>query len=304
MIHDLPIHWPEDRLVPAVIQDATSGEILMVGFMNADALAATRSTGFVHFWSRSRGRLWKKGETSGHTQQVHEIRVNCDLNSLLIEVHQAGAVCHDGYPTCYYRRLEPDNSLTAIRARWFEPEAVYGSKKGLPEVVRQWWGAYEFLKQHDLGTQSGTSRALRDTETSVVLRIADELRELAGVLDGSHAHSSREDDVVLEGSQVCYWVAAEAIRRGWTFDDVAPDRALREVTGDDVPGASSLGALLRETAAGITASTFTSARAHEVLMLVAAACAATRVSPRDIITADLEALRTRPYLAPWFERET
>src|SRR5665811_414638 len=111
------IRFGDDELISAAIQDTHSGDLLMVGFMNREALDATRASGYVHFWSRSRGKLWKKGETSGHVQRVEEIRINCELNSLLIEVEQVGAVCHEGYDTCYYRRLEPDGGLTTVRDR-------------------------------------------------------------------------------------------------------------------------------------------------------------------------------------------
>ncbi len=99
----------------------------MIGFMNAEALTLTRQTGRIHFWSRSRGKLWRKGETSGHEQVVEEIWVNCERNSLLITVTQIGAVCHDGYPTCFYRRLTDDNTLEIVMDRTFDPATVYGS---------------------------------------------------------------------------------------------------------------------------------------------------------------------------------
>jgi phosphoribosyl-AMP cyclohydrolase len=96
-------------LVTAVAQDATSGEVLMVAFMDAEALAATRETGFAHFHSRSRGRLWKKGETSGHVLAVKDILVDCDQDALVLKVEPAGPACHTGARTCFYRRLDGDS---------------------------------------------------------------------------------------------------------------------------------------------------------------------------------------------------
>ena len=110
-----PINWPSDGLIPCVIQDDDFDTVLMMGFMNAEALSKTRESRKVHFWSRSRQQLWHKGGTSGHVQQVRNIAVNCDRNSLLIRVHQVGAVCHDGYATCYYRDLN-DRWSAALRA--------------------------------------------------------------------------------------------------------------------------------------------------------------------------------------------
>ncbi|MGI8477734.1 MAG: phosphoribosyl-AMP cyclohydrolase, partial [Thermomicrobiales bacterium] len=129
----LPVRFGPDGLVPATIQDVDTGAVLMVAFMNAEALARTLATGRTHFWSRSRGKLWRKGETSGHEQIVEDIHLNCKQNSLLVSVRQIGACCHDGYPTCYYRRLEADGSLTVVQDRWFDPAAVYGASRGHPE---------------------------------------------------------------------------------------------------------------------------------------------------------------------------
>ncbi len=93
-------------LVTAVVTDATSGTILMVAHMNQEAIDATVASGQAHFWSRSRGRLWRKGETSGHVLDVREIRVDCDQDALLIIAEAAGPACHTGETSCFYRRLE------------------------------------------------------------------------------------------------------------------------------------------------------------------------------------------------------
>jgi phosphoribosyl-AMP cyclohydrolase len=95
-------------LLTAVVQDVTSGRVLMVAFMDAEALEETRRTGFAHFHSRSRGRLWKKGETSGHVLHVEAIQVDCDQDALLLQVRPAGPACHTGATSCFYRRLEGD----------------------------------------------------------------------------------------------------------------------------------------------------------------------------------------------------
>lgn len=96
-------------LLTAIVQDSESGEVLMVAFMDREALAATRSSGLAHFHSRSRGRLWKKGETSGHVLHVEAIRVDCDQDALLLMVRPAGPACHTGARTCFYRALEGED---------------------------------------------------------------------------------------------------------------------------------------------------------------------------------------------------
>ena len=96
-------------LVPAIVQDAISGEVLMLGYMNEESLRKTLETGLATYWSRSRNELWTKGETSGHYQHVQEIRIDCDEDTLLIKVFQDGAACHTGNRSCFYRLLEDNN---------------------------------------------------------------------------------------------------------------------------------------------------------------------------------------------------
>ncbi|KPL82136.1 phosphoribosyl-AMP cyclohydrolase [Thermanaerothrix daxensis] len=106
-MNSLPaLNYDAQGLIPAVVQDAANGEVLMLGWMNAAALAHTLESGQVHFWSRRRRALWRKGETSGHTLEVVEVRVDCDADALLIRVRPAGPTCHTGNRTCFYRRLE------------------------------------------------------------------------------------------------------------------------------------------------------------------------------------------------------
>ena len=117
-------------LVPVIVQDDRTGDVLMLGFMNEDALAQTRRTGEVVFYSRSRNRLWKKGESSGHVLRVREVRIDCDADALLIRVAPVGpGVCHEGYQSCFFRRMEKDGSAKVIEERTFEPDRVYGQEK-------------------------------------------------------------------------------------------------------------------------------------------------------------------------------
>jgi phosphoribosyl-AMP cyclohydrolase len=119
-----------DGLVPAIIQDERTGDVLMLGFMNATALAETQRTGEVVFFSRSRNKLWKKGESSGHILKVRELRIDCDADALLVRVEPVGpGVCHEGYRSCFYRSLAEDGSATVIAERTFVPEKVYGQEK-------------------------------------------------------------------------------------------------------------------------------------------------------------------------------
>lgn len=116
-------------LVPAIIQDDSSGEVLMLGFMNAESLALTQRTNEVVFFSRSRNKLWKKGESSGHVLQVRAIRVDCDADALLVRVSPVGpGVCHEGYRSCFFRAIEVDGAATVVAERAFSPDAVYSQQ--------------------------------------------------------------------------------------------------------------------------------------------------------------------------------
>lgn len=109
------------ELIPAIAQDAETGEVLMLAYMNKEALQKTMETGKAHYWSRSRKKLWLKGESSGHVQMVKEIRIDCDEDTILMKVEQEGGACHMGYRSCFYRDLEG----RVIGEKIFEPDEVY-----------------------------------------------------------------------------------------------------------------------------------------------------------------------------------
>lgn len=117
-------------LVPAIVQDHDTGEVLMLAYMNQEAWDRTLATGRAHFWSRSRKKLWCKGETSGHVQEIREVYVDCDLDTVLLKVHQVGgAACHEGYRSCFYRKVE-GGKLKVVDTRVFDPMEVYASASG------------------------------------------------------------------------------------------------------------------------------------------------------------------------------
>jgi phosphoribosyl-AMP cyclohydrolase len=110
-----------EKLMPAIAQDWRTREVLMLAYMNEEALARTRETGKAHYWSRSRKKLWLKGESSGHYQRVLEIRIDCDNDAILLLVEQTGGACHTGYRSCFYRNLDGQ----VVGEKVFEPDDVY-----------------------------------------------------------------------------------------------------------------------------------------------------------------------------------
>ncbi len=114
-----------DGLLPAIAQDSETGEVLMLAWMNAESFAETIATGQAVYFSRSRGRLWRKGEESGHVQQVEGVYVDCDADAILLKVRQTGPACHEGYRSCFFRRLTSEG-VEVVAQRLVDPATVYG----------------------------------------------------------------------------------------------------------------------------------------------------------------------------------
>jgi phosphoribosyl-AMP cyclohydrolase len=300
-MNELPVVFDETGLIPVVVQDNVTNAVLMLAYMNADALARTRETRRMHYWSRSRQALWKKGETSGNEQIVDSIRINCYGNSLLITVEQIGACCHTGYPTCYFRELTAENNLIAIGEPEFDPEEVYQSGESLHSDLARWVGAYRWLADNDVSTASGTSKLLQSaTVDYLATRVVDELLELSGVITGEHRHESVERDLQLESGQILYWATMFAMRSGLSDPELTSAWENGMLAGTSEP----LGTLLdrvRDLAADWTNA---SEEAGDVIrrtgQVTSAAAIAAGVSAHRLIIDDLNELRSKPYLSRYF----
>jgi phosphoribosyl-AMP cyclohydrolase len=115
-------------LITAIAVDAGDGEVLMVAYMNEEAFRLTLETGKVHYFSRSRNKLWKKGESSGNMQELVEMRVDCDLDAVVVRIRQKGPACHEGFRSCFFRTVKDDGSLETRGERLMSPEEMYGAK--------------------------------------------------------------------------------------------------------------------------------------------------------------------------------
>jgi len=123
------LKFDANGLIPAIIQDQATGRVLMMAWMNRASLEKTIASGKTHFWSRSRQKFWMKGETSGHTQTIKDIACDCDGDTLLIQVHQTGAACHEGYRSCFFRSIGEGNAAVRItESQLISPDTVYGKK--------------------------------------------------------------------------------------------------------------------------------------------------------------------------------
>jgi phosphoribosyl-AMP cyclohydrolase len=123
------LKWSDEGLIPAIVQDAENGEVLMMAWMDEPALKDTLATGQTHFFSRSRRSHWHKGATSGHVQHIESISIDCDGDVLLIKARQIGGACHEGFRSCFFRRIGGNGQLEFVASPVFDAASVYGSDK-------------------------------------------------------------------------------------------------------------------------------------------------------------------------------
>jgi phosphoribosyl-ATP pyrophosphohydrolase/phosphoribosyl-AMP cyclohydrolase len=197
--------YDERGLVPCVVQDAERGTVLMLAWMNAEALRLTRETGSVHFWSRARGSLWKKGETSGHTLAVVELRVDCDRDTVLVRARPNGPTCHTGATACFFRR-DDDTTDDGVPA----PSGATILER-LAEIVAS--------RRSATATTSYTKSLFDAGRPKILAKIAEEHAELAAELD----HGT-DEAIVHETADLIFHVVV-----GLTARDVAIERVFAEL---------------------------------------------------------------------------
>lgn len=195
----LAVKYDPQGLVPVVAQDATTGEVLMVAYMNAEAVQRTADSGDAWYWSRSRGRLWRKGEESGHTQRVREMRVDCDNDTLLLVVDQSGPACHTGHRSCFYRDLaaggETDVAPTA-------------------DGLRDLFARLE-RRREEMRDGSYTATLLRGGGAAIAAKVQEESGE---VIHAALAETNQR--LVEETADLLYHTLVLLLERGVTLDDV------------------------------------------------------------------------------------
>ncbi len=315
------LRFDRQGLAPSVVVDDATGEVLMVAFMNEEALQKTRETGFTHFFSRSRNTIWRKGEQSGNSQEVRTIFVNCEENSLLVRVvQQGGAACHEGYQSCYYRQLLPDDTYKIVQERIFNPGEVYDKSiaqntsstkedefhidkdsvsietpEELRVKMRQLYSVYLYLRDNDMSEQSNTSRLLQDhSQSYLASRLADELQELADVQSGEHVHAGREPDTILEGSQVGYWLFLIAATIHLNYNDFTPHEALLQGYREHYNEGRMVE--LWQECLNLVAGTEPTVIAKGLQLgfsLIGWACAEARISPIMPVEFDLDQMRRK-----------
>lgn len=210
--------WDERGLIPAVAQDVRDGSVLMVAWMNAEALEKTRETGMAHFWSRSRGKLWMKGETSGNVLAVEEIRIDCDEDTILLRVEAAGPACHTGKRTCFYRTIDGA-----------EDEGARGCDAGVLDMLET---VLQSRRDSDAG-KSYTKSLLDAGAGKILAKIAEEHGELAAEIP-----EGPRDKVVHETADLIFHVMVGLVWRDIPVADVWRELERRFGTSGHVEKAS------------------------------------------------------------------
>lgn len=212
------VAWDDRGLAPAVVCHADTGAVLMLGWMNAASLAATRSTGLVTFFSRSRQAIWQKGESSGNTLAVDAIRLDCDADALLVTARPAGPTCHTGAASCFFRRADGGED----HAAWVED----GGPTGAPAAVLERLYATLAARRGASPEKSYTAKLLAGGPTAIIAKIREEAGELCDELRGESSDPAR---VASEAADLVYHVLVGLLSSG--VEPSAVWRALEKRTG-------------------------------------------------------------------------
>jgi len=201
------IDWDKNPLLPAIAQDAQSGDVLMLAYMNKEALELTLKTGFAHYFSRSRQRMWKKGESSGHTQEIVDVLIDCDSDTILLKVNQEGVACHTGAKSCFFTSIK-DNKR--VLEQEVDTSAVYSVIDTLYHTILE--------RKSDNSKKSWTKKLLNDKEL-LLSKIKEEADELCVAIN-----EESDNQVIYEAADLLYHSLV-----GLGYRDISPDRVKQEL---------------------------------------------------------------------------
>lgn len=205
------IDWEKSPLIPVVVQDHKSGAVLMLGFMNQEALNLSFQSGFLHYFSRTKNRIWKKGEQSGHTQKIMEIFLDCDNDTLLAKVIQNGVVCHSGRESCFFQKIDLENaSINHIS----EPQDM-SEKYNLIDIL------YHTLQErkNQSPQTSYTASLYAKGDNTICKKIAEEAAELTFALK-----DNQKEEIIYECSDLIYHILV-----GLSYKNISPDLIFSEL---------------------------------------------------------------------------
>lgn len=203
------IKFDEQGLVPAIIQDSRSGQVLMMAYMNAESLQKTITSGRTWFYSRSRQQLWMKGETSGHIQKVEDILYDCDQDSLLVKVEQTGAACHTGHYSCFYRNAAGQEVEPAV----FDPDQIYYPRASAA-VLNELYAVIAD-RQEKMPAGSYTSYLFEKGLDKILKKVGEENAEVIIA-----AKNRSKEEVVYETSDLIYHLLVLLVEQGVSLEDI------------------------------------------------------------------------------------
>lgn len=201
------INWEKNPLIPAIVQDASTNEVLMLAYQNKEAYELSIATGYAHFYSRSKQRLWKKGETSGHTQQIKKIKLDCDQDTVLLEVIQHGVACHTGAKSCFFT----DVTSGVTHKKEVDTTAIYSVIDTLYHTILE--------KKSDDPTKSYTAQLMQKGENTILKKIAEEAAELSFAIKDNN-----EDEIIYESADLVYHCLVAL-----GYKEINPDRVKSEL---------------------------------------------------------------------------
>lgn len=202
------IDWEKTPLIPAIVQDATTKEVLMLAYMNQEAFEKSRDTGYAHYYSRSRKRLWKKGETSGHTQEIVQMMLDCDGDTLLLLVHQHGVACHTGRKSCFFTDIQKGETTHEAEV---DTTALYGVIDTLYHTILE--------RKNSDPKSSYTAKLLQGKENSMLKKIVEEAGEFCFAVKDND-----EEEIIYECADLTYHVLVALGKK-----EISPDRIKQEL---------------------------------------------------------------------------
>ena len=202
------IDWNKTPLIPAIAQDSETNEILMLAYMNEEAYELTLSTGYAHYFSRSKQRIWKKGESSNHTQEVKDVLLDCDADTVILKIKQNGVACHTGRKSCFFTSVTQDK---VILDQEVATDAIYGVVDTLYHTILE-------RKNADEGQKSWTKKLLNDKEL-MLSKIQEEADEVCVAIN-----EESDEQVIYESADLLYHTLV-----GLGYRDISPDRVKQEL---------------------------------------------------------------------------
>jgi len=204
----MQINWQKNPLIPAIAQDHETNEVLMLAYMNEEAYNLTLSTGYAHYFSRSRQRLWKKGESSNHTQEVKDVLLDCDADTIVVKIKQNGVACHTGRKSCFFTSVTQDK---IVLDKEVDTDAIYGVVDTLYHTILE-------RKNSSSTKKSWTQKLLNDKEL-MLSKIREEADEVCVAID-----QESDEQVIHESADLLYHTLV-----GLGYRDITPDRVKQEL---------------------------------------------------------------------------